>query len=124
MNATRSSQQGMTITQLLVGLVVIGFLALVGARLIPVYIEAYSVGRILEGIAAETRYTGSNRAEIRRTFSRRLSVNDIDSLEASDLELESVSGGMRASVAYEVRRPLIGNLDVVARFDRAAVIPN
>nr|NIM69685.1 DUF4845 domain-containing protein [Xanthomonadales bacterium]NIN59079.1 DUF4845 domain-containing protein [Xanthomonadales bacterium]NIN74390.1 DUF4845 domain-containing protein [Xanthomonadales bacterium]NIO12462.1 DUF4845 domain-containing protein [Xanthomonadales bacterium]NIP11472.1 DUF4845 domain-containing protein [Xanthomonadales bacterium] len=33
-------------------------------------------------------------------------------------------GGKQLRVAYEVRRPLIGNLDVVASFDRMTRLSN
>lgn len=118
------TQRGVTITQLLLGLVAAGLLALVAMRLVPVYLEARSVGTILEGISEQKRFTGDNQEDIRETFSRRLIINSIDNLKPKDLQFEEVRGGVEVSVEYEVRRPFIGNLDFVAHFRKSTLIRN
>ncbi|MFB4204660.1 DUF4845 domain-containing protein [Arhodomonas sp. KWT2] len=118
------TQRGVTITQLLLGLVAAGLLALIAMRLVPVYLEAHSVGTILEGISGQKQFTGNNQKDIRETFSRRLIINDINNIKAKDLQFEEVRGGIEASVEYEVRRPFIANLDFVAHFKKSTLIRN
>ena len=38
-------------------------------------------------------------------------------MKPSHVKIERMDGGWKMSVSYEVRRPLVGNLDVVGKFD-------
>lgn len=117
-------QGGMTLIGVVLVLAVIGLALLVAIRLVPVYIEAYSIGSVLSDMESESRMSAGSRGELRDTFSRRLQVNDIESVGSSDLEFREVAGGVEMFVEYEVRVDLLGNIDLVASFRRDAVIRN
>jgi len=117
-------QGGMTLIGLLLVLAIIGLALLVAIRLVPVYIEAYSIGSVLSDMESESRISAGSRGELRETFGRRLQVNDIESVGPRDLEFREVTGGVEMFVEYEVRVDLLGNIDLVASFRRDAVIRN
>ncbi|MGD8709240.1 MAG: DUF4845 domain-containing protein [Ectothiorhodospiraceae bacterium] len=119
-----AKQKGMTLIGWLVTLVIVGVAALVAMRLVPVYIEAYSVGSILQTMESEARLDGTGRGDIRDTFRKRLTINDLAHVKASDLEFSDVAGGVQVVVKYEARVHLLGNLDAVAKFRKEAVIRN
>ena len=117
-------QQGMTLIGLVLTLALIGLGVLIAVRLVPVYIEAYSIGSVLSEMESQSRMEGRSRGELRETFGRRLQVNDIESVSARDLEFREVAGGVEMFVDYETRVPLFGNLDIVASFRRSATVRN
>ncbi len=114
----------MTFAGLVMVLALLAFAALIAMRLVPLYMESYYVGSILSNLSSEARFSASDRRSVRETFARRLSINDVDSVDESDLEFTDVPGGTQISVEYETRSPLIANLDVVARFHKTAVLRN
>lgn len=117
-------QRGMTLIGLVLVLAIVGLALLVAIRLVPVYIEAYSIDSVLADIESESRLSGDSRGELRETFGRRLQVNDIESVGPRDLEFREIAGGLEMFVEYEVRVDLLGNIDMVASFRRDAVIRN
>lgn len=117
-------QRGMTLIGVVLVLAILGLALLVAIRLVPVYIEAYSIGSVLSDIESESRLSGGSRGELRETFGRRLQVNDIEAVAPRDVQFREVAGGLEMFVEYEVRVDLLGNLDLVASFRRGAVIRN
>ena len=114
----KRNQEGMTLLSFVVVLAVVGFALYVGMKLFPMYEEYYSIRMVLKGIASETSTGASMEPEkVRELFAKRLDVNYSDNVKPSDLKFDRVDGGWRMSVAYEVRRPLIANLDVVGKFE-------
>lgn len=52
-------------------------------------------------------------------FFKRLDINASESVKRENVKFERIEGGWRMKVNYEVRRELVGNLDVVGKFDTA-----
>lgn len=115
-------QAGMTLVSSLVVLIGLGMTALVAIRLVPVYIEAYEIGSILQAMEADPGLRNSTRGEIQKTFEKRLNVNNIN-LE-NDLKMNDIAGGLQLIVNYQARVHLLGNLDAVASFRKEAMIRN
>ena len=115
-------QRGMTLIGWLLTLVLIGFAGIIAIRLVPVYIDAYTVSSIMQQLESESRTTSMDRREVRETFRRRLDVNDVTQVSASDLQFKEISGGVQVLLEYESRVHLIGNLDAVARFQEEATL--
>jgi hypothetical protein len=44
-------------------------------------------------------------------------VNDIASVTSEDVVIEKAKGKLHVTVAYEVRKNMVGNVDVVVAFD-------
>lgn len=119
-----SRQKGMTLIGWLITLAIIGFVALVTLRLVPVYMNSFAVGSIVDGLSTDAALNSRNRGEIREAFQKRLQINDVDVVTPSMLKFDEVAGGVRLTVEYEHRVDLFGNLDVVATFRKEAVLRN
>ena len=113
----KRNQSGMTLLGFLLVLVVVGFAAFIAMRLFPMYHEFYAVKSSLKGVAAEPGVSDMDPAKIQDLFFRRLYINYSESVKPSHVKIERMDGGWKMSVNYEVRRPLVGNLDVVGKFD-------
>jgi hypothetical protein len=113
----RSRQNGITLIGFLVVLVVLGFFALIAMRLFPVYSEWYSVVSAMKGLASEPGIGRMGADQIRSRFDRRLYTSYVESVKANNVRI-TTQGGPQIRVRYEVRRPMFGNLDFIATFDR------
>lgn len=110
-------QEGLTLLGFLLVVVLIAVIALVGMRLFPIYSEYYNVVGSMESLKNQPGIGAKSPDEVKELFFRRLYVNYVESVERKNV-LVSRDGGLHIRVKYEVRRPLVGNLDVVASFDK------
>ncbi|KRA44512.1 DUF4845 domain-containing protein [Pseudoxanthomonas sp. Root630] len=113
----KRNQGGMTLLGFLMVLVVVGFAAFIAMRLFPMYQEFYSVKSALKGLSNEAGVSDMDPAKIQDLFFRRLYINYSENVKPANVKIERMDGGWKMSVNYEVRRPLLGNLDVVGKFD-------
>ena len=113
----KRKQSGMTLLSFVIVLAVVGFAAYITMRLFPMYQEYYAVKSSLKGLANEAGVADMDPSRIQELFFRRLNINYSDSIKPSHVKIERMEGGWNMKVSYEVRRPLVGNLDVVGKFD-------
>lgn len=113
----KRKQSGLTLMSFLIVLVVVGFAAYVGMKLFPMYSEYYSVRNALNGIANEPGVGDMDPSRIQDMFFKRMDINYSDHVKPADVKLDHIDGGWRMTVDYEVRRDLVGNLDVVGKFN-------
>lgn len=115
---TYKSQRGLSAIGWLFLLTVAGFFGLCAAKMLPVYAENYY---IVNGLKSLHKQNGDNlknmrKQEITRSLNSYYSINNVRSPEAKELEFRPTSNGMLVINRYEVRVPLIANVDVVMRF--------
>ena len=115
--STKRHQGGMTLIGFILVLGVAGLFIYVGMKVVPMYTEFYAVKQSLKGLAMEPGISNATPDRIRSLFFRRLYVNYSDNVKPENVKIERAEGGWKMTVAYEVRRPLISNLDVVGNFD-------
>ena len=113
----KRKQSGLSLVGFLVVLAVVGFAAYVGMKLFPMYQEYYSVRSAMKGLANEPGVADMDPAKVQDLFFRRLYINYSENVKPQNVKFERMEGGWKMRVNYEVRRPLVGNLDVVGRFD-------
>ncbi len=112
----KRNQSGMTLLSFVIVLAVVGFAAYITMRLFPMYQEYYAVKSSMKGLANEAGVADMDPARIQELFFRRLNINYADTVKPSHVKIERMEGGWNMTVSYEIRRPLVGNLDVVGNF--------
>jgi hypothetical protein len=117
--AMKRNQSGITLMSFLIVLAVVGFAAFIGMRLFPMYQEYFAVKSSLKGLATEPGVGDMDPAKIQDLFFRRLYINYSENVKPANIKIERMDGGWKMKVNYEVRRELVGNLDVVGKFDIA-----
>jgi hypothetical protein len=55
--------------------------------------------------------------EILQLLTKRLEINDVDSVTPKDIAITRTSTGITVDVKYETRKDLFGNIAVVGKFD-------
>ncbi len=111
------TQRGMTLTSFLVVLIVVGFFLYVGMKLFPMYQEYYAVRSAMKSLAKEPSVGTMAPAQIQELFFKRLYINYSDNVKPANVKFNRRDNGWTLNVNYEVRRPLVGNLDVVGKFE-------
>lgn len=110
-------QKGMTFFGIALLLVIIGFMATVCIKLTPVYLESFKVKSALESLSEEAGVNTMMKSDIKVLIKKRFGIDDVKNVAAKDVKIERIKGILVISVSYEVRTPIIGNLDVVASFN-------
>jgi len=116
-------QSGLTLISFIIVLIVVGFFAFIGMKLFPIYSEYYGVVRAMKTVQAKPGVAKMTPDRIWDLFSRSLYINYNKSVKRSHFSLTR-KNGFKMRVAYEVREPLIFNLDVVAKFDNTVDLRN
>ncbi|MDY6979152.1 MAG: DUF4845 domain-containing protein [Pseudomonadota bacterium] len=116
-------QKGMTGLGWMLVLALIAFFTLVGLKVIPVYMNSFTVGSILSDMEDEPGIGSKTPAEILETLGKRLKINMINDIGHDEIYLESGKNMYYIDVEYEVRRDFIGNIDLVLSFSKSAEIP-
>lgn len=110
-------QRGITLLGFIMVLAVVGFFVFLGIRLLPVYIEYNSVVTDLRAACKEAGSTGTLE-QIRKKLDLRFDVSYVESVDLKrNVKLLKDGDNKSINIAYEVRKPLIYNLDFVAKFD-------
>lgn len=115
MNAVRS-QRGLSFAGWLLTLVILGFVVSAGLKIVPHYTDYWSVKKSIETALADKSVQSIE--ELFSRVRRDMQVNSIREVDLNKaLTVRESAGGFIAHLQYEQRDPLIGNLDIVVKFD-------
>jgi hypothetical protein len=112
-------QGGLSIIAFLIVVVVALIFTVVGFRVLPAYMEYFSVKGALEQCLTETR-DFSSPAEVRRCFQKRADAGYIESVGGRDIELSKVGNSFVASLAWTRKLHLLANVYLVIEFESKA----
>ncbi len=112
----RRHQSGMTLISFLITAAVVGFFIFIIMKLFPMYKEYFEVKSALKGLANEAGIAHEQPAQIKEKFFKRLYISYSENVKNEHVKIENKSGGQVILVNYEVRVPLLYNLDVVGKF--------
>ena len=113
-------QRGMTFISWLLVLGIAGIFATIALTLIPIYIEHYSVKHVLAQFENDRDLAKKNTGELRALMQKRLKINGVYGFDVKEnLKVERDNGRVTVRVLYEVRRPVMGNVDLIVHFDDA-----
>lgn len=113
----KRNQSGITLIGFIIVLGVVGVFVYMGMKLIPMYTEFYSVKRSLADLSKQPGAGRLESAKVRDLFFRRMEMSYVDSVKQENFKIKRNERGLEVTVEYEVRRPLIANLDVVGHFN-------
>ena len=102
-------QQGVSLMGLIITLAVLGFLGVMAAKLMPAYIEYFTVKKMLSSMEQAGDLKNTVR-EIRKSFETRNAIEDVKSVRGEDLEVTKEGGETVVSAAWSVKVPLVSNI--------------
>ena len=119
MDRLRRRQRGLTIT----GFVMVAALgivaAMVGFRMVPAYIEWYTVKKVLTN-TLESSKESFTLSQFRRDFDLKASADYIDSVRGSDVEVVKEGNQLVASASWTRVLHLVGNVSLLLEFEATA----
>ena len=112
-------QQGISLSGLMIWSFVLILVSIVGMKLIPAYIENATIKRTLLSIATESNLR-TNNEEIRQSFNRRASIDNIKAINGQDIVIDKKSDKVVLSANYSVKIPLLANISLYIDFTAAS----
>jgi len=112
---TLKKQRGVSLTGLIFGgglLVVVG---IVGMKILPAYIEYFTVKKIFASMEQAGDIKGSVR-DIRSSFDKRNAIEDVKSVRSEDLEISKEGGETVITASWSSKITLVGNASACLDF--------
>lgn len=116
-------QRGATLLGMLVVGIAVVFVALFAMKIAPIYIEYWSVSKVMKAMAGDPSLSSMTPAEVRASFDRRASIDNIKAVTGKDLEISKEGGTTTATATWSQTQKLFGNLSVVADFTASTGTP-
>ena len=108
-------ERGIGLIQLIVILALLGFVGITLAKLMPSYLEYFSVKKMFASMEQNGETKGTVR-DIRRAFELRNNVEDVKSVHAEDLEITKEGGETVITANWSARIPLVYNISACLDF--------
>ena len=110
-------QSGITFGGFVFGTFLLVVVGIFGLRLIPAYMQDATIKNIFNVIAHDPDMQKASPQDIRASFDRRSSIDDIKAINSSDIEISVNQGRLLLSANYFVKIPLAGNVSLYLDFN-------
>ena len=115
-------QAGLTAIGLILILIPVGLAVYIILRAAPVYIEALSVGDVVNSLKKEMELKEKSREEIYTMIKKRFEINNISSVDKDDIKIQKTVNDVKVAIDYEARVPLFWNVALALSFHKNAVM--
>lgn len=115
-----TQQRGLSMIGFLFVAVMLILVAMVAMKLVPAYVEFFSVKKILVAMGQESELRSKSNADIRSDFARRAGAGYVSVVKPEDLSVDRSSGVPVISAEYQFRTKLIGNVSLVVDFSASS----
>lgn len=109
-------QRGVTFIGIIFIAAAIIFVAIIGLKLIPPYIEYASIKNHFREIARGPDTRGGSPIEIQQAFNRRAQIDNIEAIQGRDIDVTTEGGNPVLSASYSVKVHLMGNVSACLDF--------
>jgi hypothetical protein len=107
-----NKQGGISIVGLILVLAVLGFIGVLGMKIVPVYSEY----RAVQNAIVAAKAAGPGVVEIQKSFDANATVGYITAISGKDLIIGKENGETEVSFAYEKKIPLLGPASLLLEF--------
>lgn len=109
-------QKGITFIGMLFVAGMLFFVALIGMKIVPAYIEFFSVKKVITAMSNDSEVQNMSVKEVRNSFDKRAVIDNITAVKGEDLEISKDGGETVVIANYSVKTPLFGNLSAYMDF--------
>ena len=116
-------ENGLTLIGFLIALAVALFFAYAGMRIVPMYLEYHALGNALSKLENDPGARNMTPQKIKQSISNSLWASYANNnIKPEHIKVSKKSGGVNVRVAYEVRKPFLGNIDIIGSFDKSVTL--
>ncbi|MEI2743698.1 MAG: DUF4845 domain-containing protein [Candidatus Competibacter sp.] len=112
-------QRGMSLIGMLLLMIVIAFAALIAMKVVPMYIQYYSIKSTVESIRKEPQLAQMSAQDIQNAIQKRFDIGYVDNISARDLKIRNERNGRVLDLVYEDERELFYKMFVVLKVNEA-----
>ena len=116
-------QDGISLGGVLLVFALIGLAALVAIRLVPVYLESFTVKESVISVVDEAKREPLTPVQMRDLIVKRFRINNVKVVKKDDIIIKREGFFYKITVDYEVRTPFIQNIDFVVKFENHGEVP-
>lgn len=109
-------QRGMSMPGFIFTAMLLVLASIFGMKLIPSYMQYAAINNVFAAIAADPDMQKAPARDIRASFSKRASIDDIKAIKAEDIDVVSDGGKPVLTAAYAVKIPLVANISLIIDF--------
>jgi len=110
-------QRGLSFSGFIFGAFVLVLLSITGLKMIPVYMQNATINKLFLAIAQDPDMQKASPREIRNSFDKRASIDDVTVITSQDIDIESDAGTPVLSANYSVKVPLVANISLYLEFN-------
>jgi hypothetical protein len=121
MNIRKNS--GLTLIGFLMVITVGLFFAYAAMRVIPMYLEYHALSNAMEVLQKDPQAAKMSPSQIKTKIKMSLWASYADNnIKKEHMRISKKSEGINVKVKYEVRKPFLGNIDIIAKFERSVIL--
>lgn len=110
-------QRGLSFGGFIIGAFLLVLASITGLKLIPAYMQNAQINNVFTTISHDPDMQKASPREIRNSFDRRASIDDITAIKADEIEIASDGGRLMLSASYSVKVPLLANVSLLLEFN-------
>jgi len=115
-------QRGLTAISWILIIALGAFLGLIALKLIPIYLQAFNISTVVTQLPDEPFIGDKGPAEIRKSLMARLKINSVYDFNPNNIVIKKGLNTYLVDVSYEVREPVLANVDIVVSFSNQVEI--
>jgi len=115
-------QQGLTFISFLIVLIVLMSVGYLGLKMVPHYINFYSVKSSMNSVAEESRTDAMSVAQLRSNLLQKLNVNFISNIAPQDIKFSRGASGNLMTVDYRICESIVANVEACMDFKHSVLL--
>lgn len=121
-------QRGVTTTTWVMILVVVGIIAWLAIKIVPIYIDNGKVANAMENIKVDAKTNGyASKGDVKSALLRRLSIEDVEVINGANFDelakYERTGEGFILTIKYANETTLMGDLYLTVKFEKTIEVP-
>lgn len=115
----RKYQGGLTMITWILLIAMIGFIGLFAFKLIPIYMDFYTINNALTTVAKDVTATESP-VQVKQAIDNIFDVNSVNAVKVDDIGIKPGADGkgLELDLDYDARSNFVANVDLVVHFEK------
>ncbi|HEY4128213.1 MAG TPA: DUF4845 domain-containing protein [Gammaproteobacteria bacterium] len=116
--SNRKRQSGLTMITWILLIGMIGFIGIFAFKLIPIYMDYYTINNALVTVAKGAT-PGESPAQLKSSIDNVFDVNSVETVKVNDIGIKPDPNGkgLIMSLDYDARSNFIANIDLIVHFE-------